>query len=285
VGLHIPKLGRRVVSAISFSALLLFISACSAEDKASVKRLAEPTPITKEGWDMHYMWLYSWLALMVVGVIVWGLIFIVPFVYRRKKGDTHTPVQVRYHLPIEVFYTLVPVMMVIVMFFFTVRVQNDVVELKKDPDYVINVVGFQWSWAFNYEKSPTNDNLNVYEGGTTATKPELWIVKDKTVEFQLTSPDVIHSFWVPAFIFKLDVVPGRVNKFQVTPDRLGTFDGRCAELCGVYHSRMLFNLKVVTQEEFDAHMKELEQRGNIGKVAGGTIPSEVAGLESKGEAK
>jgi len=283
VGLHLPKRARRVVSGIGLSTAFLLLSACSAEDKASVRRLAEPTPITKEGWDMHYMWLYSWLALMIVGILVWGLIFIVPFVYRRKKGDTHTPVQVRYHLPIEVFYTLVPVMMVIVMFFFTVKVQNDVVDLDEKPDYVVNVVGFQWSWAFNYLDAPGVGD--VYEGGTTASKPTLWLVKDQRVEFSLTSPDVIHSFWIPAFIFKLDVVPGRDNRFQVTPDTLGEFDGRCAELCGVYHSRMLFNVKVVSQDEFDKHMQELKDKGNIGRVTGGTIPSEVAGLNSEGEAK
>ena len=95
---------------------------------------------------MHYMWMYSWLALMIVGILVWGLIFIVPFVYRRKKGDTHTPVQVRYHLPIEVFYTIVPVMMVIVMFFFTVKVQNKVVEetrLRRQCRWFPVVLGLQ----------------------------------------------------------------------------------------------------------------------------------------------
>ena len=85
----------------------------------------------------------------------------------------------------------------------------------------------------------------VYEGGTTADRPTLWLVKDKSVTIILDSPDVIHSFWVPGFLFKMDVVPGRHNTFTITPTRSGEFEGRCAELCGVYHSRMLFNVKVV----------------------------------------
>ncbi|MEI2775284.1 MAG: hypothetical protein V9G19_04790 [Tetrasphaera sp.] len=87
---------------------------------------------------------------------------------------------------------------------------------------------------------------------------------NKRVEFQLTANDVIHSFWVPVFLQKLDMIPGRVNSFQVVPTRTGTFAGKCAELCGAYHSRMLFNLKVVTQAEYDQHIADLKAQGNEG---------------------
>ncbi|MEZ5161952.1 MAG: hypothetical protein R2709_15085 [Marmoricola sp.] len=141
---------------------------------------------------------------VIVGILVWGLIFIVPFVYRRKKGDTHTPVQVRYHLPIEVFYTIVPVMMVIVMFFFTVKVQTRLSTSRRNP---------------------TTSSMSLVSSGpgpsTTLThqvlvrlrwhhriQTDLVVGQGQAGGVQLTSPDVIHSFWVPAFIFKLDVVPG-----------------------------------------------------------------------------
>ena len=86
---------------------------------------------------------------------------------------------------------------------------------------------------------------------------------------QLHSPDVIHSFWVPAFLFKMDVIPGRDNHFRFTPTREGKFEGRCAELCGVYHSRMLFNVEVVSADEYADYLKKLQDDGNIGPALGG----------------
>ena len=84
------------------------------------------------------------------------------------------------------------------------------------------------------------------------------------VEFVLTARDVIHSFWVPVFLTKMDMIPGRVNKFQVVTTQEGTFQGKCAELCGAYHSHMLFNVKVVPRAEYDQHMAELRAAGQTG---------------------
>ncbi len=91
---------------------------------------------------------------------------------------------------------------------------------------------------------------------------------------------MIHSFWVPNFLFKMDVVPGRANSFSLTPTRAGTFEGRCAELCGVYHSRMLFDVKVVDQAEYDEHLEDLAEQGNTGPALGGSEIDETPGLES-----
>jgi cytochrome c oxidase subunit II len=157
-------------------------------------------------------------------------------------------------------------------------------------------VGQQWSWTFNYnynsgygashtghfEGRQVGDGPVVYDAGTPANPPTLWLVKDKSVEVHLYSPDVIHSFWVPAFLFKMDVFPGRDNHFAFTPNRIGTFQGRCAELCGVYHSRMLFKVKVVEQGEYDAHLRALEEAGNVGPALGGTEVNEQPGLEQNG---
>ena len=90
----------------------------------------------------------------------------------------------------------------------------------------------------------------------------------ESVRFELSSPDVIHSFWVPAFTYKLDVVPGRDNDFTMTPEREGTFVGKCAELCGTYHSRMLFNVEVVSAEEYAEHLASSRTQGNVGLAAG-----------------
>jgi len=287
VGLELPKRARNLVIGTVVGSAMLFLSGCSVDEHSDIKRLAMPVPASKEAQDMFDLWLWSWLAAILTGIIVWGLIFYCVIRYRRRT-ETEIPVQTRYNLPIEIFYTVAPVMMVIVFFFFTVQVQDDVLHAPKSltaanaqADLNVTVVGQQWSWTFNYTKGGSNLSEPVWESGTTADRPTLWLVKGQSVSFDLYSPDVIHSFWVPAFLFKMDVVPGRQkqNHFTLTPDRSGTFDGRCAELCGVYHSRMLFNVKVTDQASFDAHMQELKEKGNVGLNLGGSDVTTVAGLE------
>ena len=99
----------------------------------------------------------------------------------------------------------------------------------------------------------------------------LWLPVGREVRFTLTSPDVIHSFWVPAFLFKMDVIPGRENQFELTPNKVGTYAGKCAELCGVDHSRMLFTVKVVPKADYDAHIADLKANGQSGQLETGRI--------------
>jgi cytochrome c oxidase subunit 2 len=82
----------------------------------------------------------------------------------------------------------------------------------------------------------------------------------------LNARDVIHSFWVPAFLYKMDMIPGITNTFQVVPTKEGTYVGKCAELCGEYHSEMLFQVLVVSQQDYDAHMADLAARGQTGSL-------------------
>jgi cytochrome c oxidase subunit 2 len=266
---------------------LLFLSGCSVDENSDIKRLAMPVPASKEAQGMFDLWLWSWLAAIITGVVVWGLMGYAVVRYRRRS-ESEIPVQTRYNLPIEIFYTVAPVMMVIVFFFYTVQTQDDVLHAPKNlaaanakADLNVTVVGQQWSWTFNYTKgSDVIDSGPVWEAGTTANPPTLYLVKGQSVSIDLFSPDVIHSFWVPAFLFKMDVVPGRQkdNHFTLTPDRTGTFEGRCAELCGVYHSRMLFYVKVTDQATFDAKMRELKEEGNLGVNLGGSNVTTQAGL-------
>ena len=118
----------------------------------------------------------------------------------------------------------------------------------------------------------------MYDFGTPDQPAELWLPKGESVRFNLRSPDVIHSFWIPEFYFKMDVVPGRDNTFDMTPTREGTFTGRCAELCGLYHSRMIFKVNVVSPEEYEAHLQDLVRIGQIGAPAGQKEADAVAGL-------
>jgi cytochrome c oxidase subunit 2 len=293
VGLQLPKRARNVVLGGVAGSAALLLSGCSAEDRGEWKRIAMPDPATVEGHGMVHLWQWAWVAALATGVVTWALILYAVFRFRRRSDD-EIPVQTRYNLPIEIFYTVAPIMMVIVFFFFTVQEQDKVLKTVDNPDETITVVGQQWSWTFNYNYNsgagdskvgefkgePVGSGPVVYDTGTPADPPTLWLVKDKTVEVHLYSPDVIHSFWVPAFIFKMDVFPGRDNHFAFTPDRIGTFEGRCAELCGVYHSRMLFKVKVVDQADYDQHLRDLQAAGNIGPALGGTTVNEQPGLEN-----
>jgi cytochrome c oxidase subunit 2 len=130
----------------------------------------------------------------------------------------------------------------------------------------VNVVGFRWAWGFNYlDEGVYTVGLPV-GSGTTNDPATLVLPVNEKVRFELTSPDVIHSFWVPAFLFKMDVIPGKTNVFELTPDKVGTYVGKCAELCGVDHARMLFAVKVVERPEFDAYIADLKAKGQTGTL-------------------
>jgi len=244
----------------------LVLSGCGEQ----VKRGYLPRGVTENGDRVTSLWNYSWIAALAVGVLVWGLTLWCVVAYRRKPTDVGLPEQLRYNVPLEILYTVIPIFMVAVLFFYTARDQSALLDTSKKPDVTVNVVGKQWSWDFNYVEA------NTYEAGTQAeltgkpgveqTLPTLYLPVNRRVEFVLTARDVIHSFWVPQFLQKLDMVPGRVNRFQVVPTETGVFQGKCAELCGAYHSQMLFNVAVVSQADYDKHLAELKSLGNVGQL-------------------
>ena len=215
---------------------------------------------------MGNLWLGAWIASFAVGGLVWGLIIWAIIRYRRREGDAPAPRQTTYHLPLELLYTLVPFLIVGVLFFYTVKAQDTMIDQETEPDVVINVIGQKWSWTFNYmEEDNPAIGTNAHEIGTLERIPDLYLPVDKRVRFNLHSADVIHSFWVPSFYFKLDVIPGHMNSFDATPNKLGTYDGKCAELCGEFHALMLFKVHVVTEEEYNAKVLELAEHGNAGE--------------------
>jgi cytochrome c oxidase subunit 2 len=213
-----------------------------------------PHPVTQQGKVLYDMWLGTTATAAAVGVLMWALIgyTIVRF---RKKGE-ELPAQIRYNLPIEILYTVLPFVIIAVLFYYTAVAENKVNKLTRNPDVTIGVVGFQWNWQFNYVDD------KVQTTGDPTHQATLVIPVDKRVRFIETSPDVIHSFWVPAFLFKRDVIPGRLNTFEITPTRLGTYTGRCAELCGEKHDRMNFVVKVVTEQEYEAYITGLKADPN-----------------------
>lgn len=227
--------------------------------------------VTSESGRVISLWVGTWIAALAVGILVWGLTIWVMVAYRRKKDETGLPPQLRYNVPIELMYTIVPVFMIAGLFYYTARDEAVLTDTSQTPDVTINVVAKQWSWDFNYL------DANVYEsgvqselnpnGGISGTQPPvLYLPVNQRVEFLLTARDVIHSFWVPAFLHKLDAIPGVTNTLHIVPTQEGEFIGKCAELCGAYHSQMLFTVKVVSQEEFDSQMEQLRARGQVGQL-------------------
>ena len=219
------------------------------------------------------LWVNSWIAALVVGIITWGLIVWCIVAYRRRKGTVGFPRQTSFNLPLEVFYLTIPLFMVLVFFYFTDRDQQAIDDRSKPADVVVDVRGKQWAWDFNYKQGDVVTG-DVHEAGVQAhltgkevdkeKLPTLYLPVNKSVDLELNSRDVIHSFWVPAFLQKRDMIPGKTNYIRLTPTKEGTYDGKCAELCGEYHSEMLFRVKVVSESEFQAHLTQLRQDGNTG---------------------
>ncbi|RSM58695.1 cytochrome c oxidase subunit II [Actinoplanes sp. ATCC 53533] len=231
--------------------------------------------ISLQAHKMYDLWIASTIAALVVGVFVWGLIFWCVIRY-RKRGDT-LPVQTRFNMPLEVLYTVTPVLIVAVLFYYTAIVQTDVDKLSAKPDMTVEVVAFKWNWQFNYRDAPGAEAKTVASTlGSTDVIPLLVLPTGKKIRFEETSRDVIHSFWVPEMLFKRDVFPGNVrNTFEVTLDKEGRYVGRCAELCGTYHAFMQFELVVVSPAEFDQFL--------AAKVAGGSTQDAMGAIGFTGD--
>jgi cytochrome c oxidase subunit II len=246
------RLRRWAPRAVLLLGLALVTTGCQSND---FTRQGLLEPVTKQGQVIVAMWQGSWIAAWAVGIVVWGGI-LWAIIFHRKRGD-QLPRQVRYNLPIELLYTVLPIVMVGVLFYFTARDENYIGQNPQHPDVKIKVIGQQWSWQFVYQQYPISGGQHVTQIGETWRPglptnqlPLLEIPTHQTVQFNLTSVDVVHAFWIAPFEFKRDVIPGYANRFTVTPTKTGTFIGRCSELCGVYHSRMLFRVKIVTPAEF-----------------------------------
>jgi cytochrome c oxidase subunit 2 len=263
------RLGTRVRPALlALSTLgVLFLTGCSAETVAQIKRFGFPPPASDRSPHILNLWIGTWIAAFAVGFIMWGVILWAANRYKTRHAKM--PPQNRYNLPMEIFYTIAPFIIIAVLFYYTVLAQNAVTRMDANPEVTIDVVGQKWSWTFNY-KAADNPAVgqDVWEAGTINKTPDLYLPAGKLIQFNLSSPDVIHSFWVPSFYEKLDVIPGRHNRLQMRPTAQGVFPGRCAELCGTYHSAMLFNVHVVSENDYNNYLKSLVAKGQIGEAKG-----------------
>jgi cytochrome c oxidase subunit 2 len=224
--------------------------------------------ITRQSQQMYDLWIGSVIAALTIGFFVWGLIFWCVVRY-RKKGDA-LPSQTRYNMPLELLYSVLPFLIIAVLFYHTAVTETYVNKQSPNPDVTVDVVAFKWNWKFAYPQAQTADGQPVETIGSSNYVPVLVVPTGKTIRFVENSKDVIHSFWVPELLFKRDVIPGVVNSFEVTITQTGAYVGRCAELCGAYHSMMNFELRSVTPEKYETFIAV--------KKAGKSTPEALAAI-------
>jgi cytochrome c oxidase subunit 2 len=253
--------GRIVGLGVSAVGLLTALAGCSIGK--TFRGFGWPEEgVTPQAHAMYTLWIGSVVAALAVGFFVWGLIFWCVVRYRKRSDEL--PPQTRYNLPIEILYTVAPFLVIAVLFYYTVVVQSYVDKPVRNADVKVEVNAFQWNWRFRY----IEDNIPGPDGKSVSTKgpdgqeiatvgasdyvPVLVLPTNKRILFSEHADDVIHSFWVPELLFKRDVFPGNVrNSFGVTIEKAGAYVGRCAELCGAYHSMMNFEVRAVSPEKFN----------------------------------
>jgi cytochrome c oxidase subunit 2 len=211
---------------------------------AGCGNLGMPHPVTSQGTESRDLWrIFVWIAI-VIGLIVYGLVVFVVVRYRRQRAAGE-PSQRQYNVPVEIVYTALPLVIVGVLLGLSIRTENTVTSTAKTPELTVRVVGFQWQWQFAYEGSP------VTVTGVPGKDPVLVLPVGRTVRLELSSPDVVHSFWVPHFIEKRDLIPRVDNAIEVDITEAGEWAGVCSEFCGLNHTAMRFSVRAVPAAEFD----------------------------------
>jgi cytochrome c oxidase subunit 2 len=280
---RISRLGLLAGSAV-------MLTGCTAHDAEAKLRFGWPTGVTHQADRMRTLWTWSSVAALTVGVIVWGLIFWC--CWRYRKTDDLLPAQTKYHLPIEIAYSIAPFVIIAVLFYFTAVTEDYVNKTTPNPDAVVQVDAFKWNWQFEYKSNtlsgssqatnyPAGDpaaGTSISTVGSSTEIPILVLPVDKRVRVIEVSKDVIHSFWVPEFLFKRDVIPmPQPNQFEFTATQIGHYVGRCAELCGTYHSQMNFEVRVVSDDNFTKYLT------NLAAIPSGDPERQRKALQSIGE--
>jgi cytochrome c oxidase subunit II len=204
---------------------------------------------TVTGRQTYHLWQGFTIGAIVVGGITLGLILWAAIRYKVRDADAAVPRQTQYHLPLEVTYTVIPILIVLVLFAFTVVVENNVTaDPAVPPNNSIRVEAFQWGWNFFYP--------GFVVTGQTTQRPTIEMPVGEDVRITLVSRDVVHGFYVRDFNFSRYALPGVTNVFTFNATQTGTFFGQCTQLCGLYHSIMWFQVKVVTPTQYVAWLHQ-----------------------------
>lgn len=246
-GVNDARVVSRGMRRVALAGALVALAGCDAS-------FGSPRGATDEGRNIFGLWQGTFWVALAIAALVWGLIVFVIIRYRRRNDDI--PSQTQYVLKLELLYTAVPVVIVAVLFGFSWRTQTEVDALSSDPAVTIDVRGFQWQWQFRYRDE------DVTVTGVPDQEPTMVLPVDRTVRLNVTSRDVIHSFYVPDFLYKRDVIPGVTNKVDITVRDTGTYGGKCAEFCGLDHARMNFFVRAVSMDDFRSWVAEQQTAQN-----------------------
>lgn len=228
----------------------------------------QPTGVTTQAHDEFKLWYGLVIAGLALSAIVWGLIFWSVIRYRRR--DERIPKQFRIHRGLEVVYTVTPIIMVIIIFIFTVAVEDFVDNNPSNPAARVDVTAYQWGWTFSYVHSGGVTIQSANHGHPT-TLPKSYFAKQyptltlplgETTRIYLRSNDVVHGFYIHAFNFSRYAQPGVLNIFSFTPTKTGWYPAQCTQYCGLYHSEMLFNVHIVTDSQFNTWLTNAERRAH-----------------------
>jgi len=217
---------------------------------------------TKQGHDESLLWIGTMIAAIVVLAFVGGLI--VWSVIRYRKRSDEMPVQFQNHLGIEITYIVIPVVMVLTLFGFTVYTENQVDAVSPTPALKVHVTAFQWGWRYQYpgqvdvtgvtteDPDPVGLNGAPCAPAVDCLGPGLVVPAGETTRITLNSQDVIHGFYVPQFNFSRYAQPGVTNVFDLTVQHQGIYRAQCTQLCGLYHSLMFFHVVALPPDQFRA---------------------------------
>ena len=250
---HATRTKRYVRVAALIAPALLLLSGCSF-NLDDISGMGFPKGVSSVNDISLSLWQGAWIAAAVVGVFTLILILWPAVFHRAKPSKGEFPKQTQYNIPIEILYTVIPFIIVAVLFYFTAIKETEIVDKTSPVKHEITVEGIQWSWQFGYPEA--GDKAVVT--GTPAQPPTLYLPQGEKVRFTLTANDVVHGFWIPAFMIQMQNLPGETNHLQFTANKLGEFPGRCNILCGRNHTQMIFKVKVVTPENYQKYLDSLK---------------------------
>lgn len=203
-------------------------------------------PAGRQGLLLRADWFVFIAAGIAVGAVVYACIFYALLRWNRRRSAQAA--QFTGNTPLEIAGAATSIVIVVALFAVTMRYETRVDALETHPAATITVTAFRWSWEFAYAGTP------IRVTGTPERPPTLYLPVGRTTEIDVAATDVDHSFWVPAMLFKRDAIPGMRNRFDLHPLKLGTYDGHCAELCGIGHAQMNFTVSVVPAATFDRYV-------------------------------
>lgn len=216
--------------------------------------LLPPDPVTETGQDVFNLYLIVLALAALVFIGVEGFLLYAIFRYRRQPGDEVLPEQHHGNTAVEIVWTLIPTVIVFILFGFSLVTLGDVEARSETPGVEVRVEGFQWEWRFHYP----DGSVSGPQGGEA---PVLAVPVDEPVRLVLESIDVNHSFYVPQFLIKRDLIPvgenGRMNELEFTITEPGTYAGQCAEFCGTAHADMDFTVEAMERADYDAWLAAL----------------------------